>query len=67
MMKKKLYRSETDKMLAGICGGLADYLNVNTTLVRVSTVILSLLTSGVPIIILYIVLAFVLPKEGSAS
>ncbi|RKD76549.1 PspC domain-containing protein [Sinobaca qinghaiensis] len=66
-MKKKLYRSETDKMLAGICGGLADYLNVNTTLVRVSTVILSLLTSGVPIIILYIVLAFVLPKEGSAS
>lgn len=66
-MKKKLYRSETDKMLAGICGGLADYLNVNTTLVRVSTVILSLLTSGIPIIILYIVLAFVLPKEGSAS
>lgn len=66
-MKKKLYRSETDKMLAGICGGLADYLNVNTTLVRVSTVILSLLTSGIPIIILYIVLAFVLPKEGSVS
>lgn len=64
---KKLYRSETDKMLAGICGGLADYLNVNATLVRVSTVILSLLTSGIPIVIIYIVLAFVLPKEGSRS
>lgn len=64
---KKLYRSETDKMLAGICGGLADYLNVNATLVRVSTVILSLLTSGFPILIIYIVLAFVLPKEGSRS
>lgn len=64
---KKLYRSETDKMLAGVCGGLADYLNVNATLVRVSTVILSLLTSGFPILIIYIVLAFVLPKEGSRS
>ena len=31
---KRLYRSETDRMLAGVCGGLADYLSVDATLIR---------------------------------
>ena len=34
-MNKKLYRSVTDKKIAGVCGGLAEYLNVDVTVIRV--------------------------------
>ena len=41
-MKKKLYRSRKDKMLAGICGGLAEYFDVDPSLVRLASVLLCL-------------------------
>ncbi len=60
---KKLLRSKSNRMLGGVCGGLASYLNMDPTLVRVLTVIVSLFT-GVPVV-LYIVALFVVPEEGS--
>lgn len=59
---KRLERSATNKVLGGVCGGLANYLNMDATLVRVLTVVLSLFT-GIPIII-YLVLLFALPEEN---
>ena len=41
-MKKRLYRSRKDKMLAGICGGLAEYFAVDPSLVRLACVLLCL-------------------------
>ena len=41
-MKKRLYRSRKDKMLAGICGGLAEYFDVDPSLVRLASVLLCL-------------------------
>lgn len=41
-MKKRLYRSRKDKMLAGICGGLAEYFAVDPSLVRIACVLLCL-------------------------
>ena len=58
---KRLERSASNKVLGGVCGGLANYLNMDATLVRVLTVVLSLFT-GIPIII-YLVLLFALPEE----
>jgi phage shock protein PspC (stress-responsive transcriptional regulator) len=58
---KKLQRSRTNKFVGGVCGGLADYLNMDPTLVRVLTVLISLFT-GVPII-LYLIALFVIPEE----
>lgn len=60
-MNKKLYRSRRDRKLFGVCGGLAEWLNVDATLVRVLTVI-TILFTGVPLF-LYFVLALVVPKE----
>lgn len=60
---RKLERSKTNRMLGGVCAGLASYLNMDVTLVRVLTVLISLFT-GLPII-LYIVALFVIPEEGS--
>ncbi len=58
---RKLYRRADDKVLAGVCGGLADYFDLDTTLVRVLWVIFSLFyLIGV---IAYIVLVLVIPVE----
>ncbi len=61
MGNKRLYRSRTDKQIAGICGGVADYLGVDPTIVRIVWLLLTL--AGGPGLILYIVMAFVVPEE----
>lgn len=57
---KRLYKSRDKKMIAGVCGGLAEYLDLDPTLVRVGYVLLSLLTAAFPGILVYIILAIVL-------
>jgi phage shock protein C len=69
-MTKKLYRSRTDRMIAGVCGGLATYFNVDPVIIRVIAVIL-LLPGGFPGFIPYMVLWIIVPlepsKKGSAK
>jgi len=65
-MEKKLYRSRDDRMIAGVCGGLAEYLDVDPTLVRVATVVLAALTSGW-VVVAYIVLMIVVPEEPAVQ
>ena len=60
-MQKKLYRSATDKKLAGVCGGVASYLNMDSTVIRVLWAIISLFAFVG--IIAYIVCAFIIPEE----
>lgn len=60
IMPAKLKKSRTDKMLAGVCGGFAEYLGWDATLVRVLFVILLFLGYGSPILI-YFILAIVMP------
>ena len=60
-MTKKLYRSSSDKIIAGVCGGLGKYFEVDSTLVRILFILFCLMGgSGV---ILYIALIIVMPKE----
>ncbi|MEK7250569.1 MAG: PspC domain-containing protein, partial [Bacteroidota bacterium] len=58
---KRLYKSRTDRMLDGVCGGGAKYFNLDPTLVRIAWVLLALL--GGSGILLYIVAMIVMPKE----
>lgn len=58
---RKLYRSRTDRKVAGVCGGLGEYFNVDPTLIRVLFVLAAL--PGGPGLVLYIVLALVMPEE----
>ena len=58
-MEKKLYRSITDKKLAGVCGGLAEYLGMDSTIIRLIWALL--IFSGVGLVA-YIVAALVLPN-----
>ena len=59
---KKLYRSTSDKKIAGVCGGLAEYFNIDATIVRVIFVIL-LLPGGFPGLIPYVILWLVVPYK----
>ena len=60
-VKKRLYRSRTERRLAGVCGGVADYLAVDPTLVRIIWVLFGF--AGGPGILLYIIMAAVVPEE----
>ena len=62
-MEKKLYKSRTDKKLSGVCAGLANYMGIDPTLVRVLYLLISLFTTGFPGLIVYIILAIVMPEE----
>lgn len=57
---KKLYRSSTNKKIAGVCGGLAEYFDIDATIVRIIFVIL-LLPGGFPGLIPYLILWAVMP------
>jgi phage shock protein C len=65
--KDRLQRSRTDKKLMGVCGGLAEYLNLDATLVRIAFVVGTIATSGPPFLIAYFGLAFAMPKEAPLS
>lgn len=64
--RKKLMRSRTDKKLLGVCGGIAEYLNLDPTLVRIAFVV-GVIGSGGPFVLGYFALAFVMPKEPPLS
>jgi len=64
--KKKLMRSRTDKKLLGVCGGIAEYLNLDSTLVRIAFVV-GVIGSGGPFVLGYLLLALVMPKEPPLS
>lgn len=60
-MEKKLYRSATDRKICGVLGGLAEYLGMDATVLRIIYVLLSLFVLGAPIII-YLVMALIMPE-----
>ena len=64
MAEGKLYRSSTNRIIAGVCGGLAHWLGWSPTWVRVLYVIISVLSAAFPGILVYIILWIVMPKAG---
>jgi len=60
---KRLYRSTSDKMIAGVCAGLADYLDMDTTIVRLLFALITLGTAGMLGVIAYAVMAVVVPPD----
>ncbi len=59
---KKLYRSNTNRMLFGVAGGMADYFNMDPTIMRILWVLVGLSGTG---ILIYIIAAIIMPQEGS--
>ncbi len=60
--EKKLYRS-SDKKISGVCAGVAEFFEIDPTIVRVAYALIALFTAAVPCIIVYAILAFVIPER----
>lgn len=68
MNGKKLYRKTSDKMIMGVCSGIADYFNVDKTIIRLAWVLISLiLGAGLGGIIVYFIAAVIIPDENSVQ
>ncbi len=66
-MKKLLYKSEDNKMLEGVCAGVAEYFELDPTLVRAGYAFVSIITGVIPGLIAYIVLAVIMPKKSAVQ
>ena len=64
-MNDRLYRSVDDRVLGGVCAGLADRLDLDPALVRIGYAILALVTGIFPLLILYVIMVVVIPEEPS--
>ena len=65
MKPKKLYRSRKNRIIAGVCGGLAEYFNMDPTLMRILFVFVSLLPG--PSVIFYILAWIIIPLEPNTK
>lgn len=61
---KKLYKSTNNKMLSGVCAGFADFIGIDPTIVRVLYALVSFFTGGFPGVIIYIMLAIIIPEDN---
>ena len=65
-MNRRLYRSRRDSILGGVAGGVADYFDMDPSIVRIVWVVLALVTGGI-FLVLYIVMWIVVPEGPSAA
>lgn len=63
MEPKRLYRSKTNKVLAGVCGGMGEYFGVDPVLVRLIWVLATVVTGLAPGILAYIIAIFIVPEK----
>lgn len=61
---KKLHRSRSDKVLTGLCGGLAEYLGVDSVIIRLIWLLIVVFTGFFPGVVVYIVASVLVPKNG---
>ena len=64
MEHKKLYKSDTDKVLFGVFGGLGEYLHFDATILRIIYVFVTAFSGFFPGIVAYIVAALIIPKKN---
>ena len=63
--RRPLRRSRADRMVAGVIGGIAEYLGVDATLARVVFVILSIVSAAFPGLLVYLLLWVIVPEQAS--
>lgn len=64
---KRLYRSNRDIMLGGVAAGIAEYFNVDPTLIRLLFVLLAFATAGFPVVLLYFILWVIMPRNPNPA
>ncbi|MGF1503534.1 MAG: PspC domain-containing protein [Anaerolineae bacterium] len=65
-IQEKLTRSTSDRWIAGVAGGMADYFGLDPTVMRIIFIVLGLITTGFPVLIAYIIMWVVIPEDTAA-
>ena len=65
LKEKKLYKSRHDRKICGVCGGLAEYVGIDSTVVRLIAVVL--LFTPIPTFIIYLIFAIVMPYNDNGT
>ncbi len=60
-MEKRLYKSSKDKKIDGVCAGIAEYFNIDPTLIRLAAILLTCVAGGG--VLAYIICAIVIPRD----
>ncbi|MCM1115841.1 MAG: PspC domain-containing protein [Clostridium sp.] len=60
---KKIYRSKNDRLLSGVCGGIAQYFNCDPTIIRLIWALVSLFSAAVPGVLIYVICLVIIPEE----
>ncbi len=64
---KMLYRSEDNRIIGGVCGGIGEYLGIDPAVIRVIYALMTIFTGLIPGTIIYIALLFIIPQKPSAK
>ena len=64
---RRLVRSTRHKMLAGVCGGVGEYMDIDPTVVRVVYVLVTVFTALVPGLLAYVIMIFLVPRDDEIS
>jgi phage shock protein C len=64
---KRLYRSRYDRKIAGICGGVAEYFNIDPTLVRLISILVLVFTGFFPLLFVYLIAWLIIPEEPTST
>jgi len=64
---KRLYRSRTNWLVSGVCGGLGEFFGADPSLIRIGWVLLTILTGFLPMIAVYVICAILIPLEPKTS
>lgn len=64
---KRLYRSRTDRMLVGVLGGLAEYAGIDPSVLRIGYVLFTFFTAAIPGILLYFIVALIVPAAPASD
>jgi len=67
MQSKKLYRNTTNKVFAGICGGLGEYFDIDPVLIRLIWLLVVVFTGIFPGAVVYIIAIFIIPKQPKSK
>ena len=66
-MERRLYRSQRHRVFLGVCGGFGDYFNIDPVIIRVIAVLLTIASGFFPGVLAYLILALIIPAEGSVT
>lgn len=64
---KHLYRSKQNRMIAGVCGGLGEFVGIDPTVVRFLSVLFGIMTGIIPFVLVYLIAIVVIPEDPNQT